>query len=261
MKKIVFALVCALTLTLTSCLKDTGYSRTEYGSTIVTIDTMTSPISFKNFYNGQVYKNVVGLQYPEDLEKFKIRDTQLAVLSLRFDTDAAYRQTITALGGEPVERSTITNITPVFSQQPLLSLYPLVDYGTYTPTLLVRDGYLGVCPIIPAKQEGTCYLMPEKVGNDTLYFKLTASYKEEKGARAYKTLFYDLRTLRDTANADPTLRTKMTEALNALTEQRGDSMYIAVMYGELNYSLNAQGKDTTIIKNKIDVSNFFEYDF
>ena len=259
MKKILFALVGALTLT--SCLKDTGYSRTEYGTTIVTIDTMTSPISFKNFYTGQVYKNVVELQYPEDLEKFKLRDSQLAYLSLRFDTDAAYRQTITALAGEPVELSAITNITPVFSQQPLLSLYPLVDYGTYTPTVLVRDGYMGVCPIIPSKQAGACYLMPEKVGNDTLYFKLTASYKEDKEAKSYKTLFYDLRTLRDTANADAELRIKMTEALNALTEQRGDSMYIALMYGELNYTFNAQGKDTTIIKDKIDISNFFEYNF
>ena len=259
MKKILFAFVCALTFTLTSCLKEGGYSSTQYAPTIVTIDTTTTPISFKDFYTGQVFKNVVGLQYPEDLQKFKLGGATLVYLNLRVDTDAAFRQTITALGGEKVETLALTNTTPTDSLKPFTSLFPLVDYGLYTPTVLVRDGYLNVCPITPSSQEGTCYLMPEKVGNDTLYFKLKASYTENKEAKSYKSLFYNLRTLRDTAQADATLRTKMTEMLNTLSEQRGDSMYIALMYDEITYNVNHQGKDT--IKARIDISNFFEYNF
>ena len=259
MKKILFALVCALTFTLTSCLKEGGYSSTQYATTIVTIDTTTTPISFKDFYTGQVFKNIVELQYPEDLEKFKLGGAKIAYLSIRVDTDAAYKQTITALGGEKVDPLALTHTTPTESLKPFTSLLPLVDYGTYTPTVLVREGYLNVCPIIPSSKSGTCYLMPEKVGNDTLFFNLKASYQEDKEARSYKSLFYDLRTLRDTAQADAELRTKMTEVLNALTEQRGDSMYIALMYDEITYNVNHQGKDT--IKARIDISNFFEYNF
>ena len=257
MKKILFALACIATLTLGSCFEEPGSYR-EFWQYVI-VDTTSTPISLKGFYMGEKYSGFTNLRYPEQLATFNIDDTPLAGVNIRIDVDASYKQTLTMLSGYRLNVSAITNVTPADSLQPLLSLMPLIDYNYYTPTLWVREGYLNVAPITPSSQAGSYYLMPEKVANDTLFFKLAATYKENKNTYSYKSLFYDLRTLRDSTKADPELRAKMREAAVAIDQHRNDSMYIVLTHEEIIYDFNHLGKDTIVIAK--DITNRFSCDF
>ena len=257
MRKILFALACIATLTLGSCFEEPG-SYSEFWQYVL-VDTTSTPISLKGFYMGEEYSGFSNLRYPEQLATFNIDDTPLAGVKIRIDVDASYKQTLTLLSGYSLNVGAITNVTPTDSLQPLLSLLPLIDYTYYTPTLWVREGYLNMAPITPSSQTGNYYLMPEKVSNDTLFFKLGATYKENKDGSSYKSLFYDLRTLRDTTKADPELRAKMREAAVAIDQHSNDSMYIVLTYEEIIYNFNHLGKDTIVTVR--DITNCFSCDF
>ena len=67
---------------------------------------------------------------------------------------------------------------------------------------------------------------------------------------------YDLRTLRDTANAEEGLRGKMTAMLDAMDKLRQDSMRIVVTS---LIDVHYYEKDTLMEQSAM--TNFFKYDF
>ena len=255
MKKILFALVSAVVCLLTSCFGEPGgyYEESHY----VVVDTTSSPISFVEFYQGNKYGNFSNLRGQEQLAAFNLENAPVAFVKLRFDYDASYTLTSSVSEAYKINPLPITNSIPTDSLQPLLMLSSLYDLST--PIVWVRDGYLNICPIIPSEQAEKYFLMPEKATNDTLFFNLFASYKENPAVASYNSLFYDLRTLSNTANASPELKDKMTEMLTAMEQHRRDSMCVVLKYGEKEYNLNYLGNDT--VKARRHISNYFRCDF
>lgn len=256
MKKISLALIGAIVCLLTSCFGEIGeYHEYWY---YATIESTPTSVSLREYYTGDKFSKIENLQYPEHLGTFKLEDAPIALVKIGVDIDAAYNQKLSLLEAYKVEISSITHEVPT-AIQPLSSLVPVFESFNYYPTVWVQKGYLNVCPNIPAQEAGQFYLTPEKVKNDTLIFRLDASYKEDASVPSSKNLFYDLRTLRDTANTDSDLRAKMREALNAIEQHRNDSMLIGIKYEEIEYNFNYLGKDT--IRTKYHFGNYFKCNF
>lgn len=261
MKKISFALIGAIVCLLTSCFGEPGGH--QKFPAYVLIDKTPSSVSLIDFYDGQKYVKFENLNKPEHLATFNLEDARIALAGISLEYDEAYNLTATIINDtnwtKKVDIIPMTNVTPTDSLQPLKGLMPLFDKYTYTPTVCVRDGYLNVYPITPSAEVKGYFLMPEKVVSDTLYFSLSASYEEQKNYSYREILFYDLRTLRDTANTDSDLRAKMREALNAIEQHRNDSMLIGIKYEEIEYNFNYLGKDT--IRTKYHFGNYFKCNF
>lgn len=253
MKKTLFALACTAVCLLTSCFGEPG-GYEEFPAYVI-VDTTSSEVSFTEFYQGTKYKGFTNLREPGQLSSLNIENTPIAFVKLRHEYDESYRVTKTVLSGVKANISSVTNVTPTDSLQPILLLSSLYDIG-YS-AVWVREGYLSVCPITPSSETGEYYLVPEKTVNDTLYFNFSASYEENKRGSAYENLFYDLRTLKDTTQATPELRTKMREMLTVLEEK--DSACIALKYEEIEYNFNYLGKDT--VRTKYRFSNYFYCNF
>lgn len=253
MKKTFFALACTVVCLLTSCFGEPGVY--EELPAYVIVDTTSSEISFTEFYQGTKYKGFTNLREPGQLSSLNIENAPIAFVKLRFEYDESYTVTKTVLAGAKADISSVTNITPTDSLQPVLLLSSLYDIR-YS-VVWVRDGYLSVCPITPSSKTGKYYLIPEKTVNDTLYFNFSASYEENKQGSAYMNLFYDLRTLKDTTQTAPELRTKMREMLTVLEDK--DSVCIALKYEEIEYDFNYLGKDT--VRTKYHFSNYFNCNF
>ena len=255
MKKILFALASTVVCLLTSCFGEPGGYHEE--SYYVIVDTTSSPISFVEFYQGNKYGNFSNLRGQEQLTTFNIENAPVAFVKLRFDYDESYTLTSSVSEAYKISPLPITNSIPTDSLQPLLMLSSLYDLST--PIVWVRDGYLSVCPIVPSEQAEKYFLMPEKATNDTLFFNLFASYKENPAVASYNSLFYDLRTLSNTSNASPELKDKMTEMLTAMEQHRRDSMCVVLKYGEKEYNFNYLGNDT--VRTRYHISNYFKCNF
>ena len=255
MKKILFALASMVVCLLTSCFGEPGgYHEEPY---YVVVDTTSSPISFVEFYQGNKYSNFTNLRGQEQLAAFNLENAPVAFVKLRFDYDETYTLTSSVLEAFKMDLLPVTKSIPTDSLQPLLMLSSL--YNLNSPIVWGRDGYLSICPIIPSSQTEKFFLMPEKAMNDTLFFNLSASYKENSAAASYSSLFYDLRTLSDTAKASPELKAKMAEMLAAIEEHRRDSICVVLKYGEKEYNFNYLGKDT--VRTRHHISNYFKCDF
>lgn len=244
MKKILFAVVCVMTLLLSSCFENTGYSSTNYFVRIVTIDANSNPVTFTADYTGEVFKDFTNLKQVEQLTEFNLANAKRAEVLIKLDTDASYKQTIALEQAQKIEVQSVTNVTPTDSMMPFYSWIQKPLGGEYAPIAWVADGYLNVVPVIPSEQPGKYFLTAEKVTNDTLYFRLDATYTPSKSLEGIEDGIqcYDLRTLKDTLNADSTQRAKMIEALNAIKQHKSDSMRI-VLTGSFEYQ-KINGKDT-----------------
>ena len=260
MKKILFALVSAATMMLTSCFENTGFQRTEYFSRIVTIDTTSTPIRFIADGTGEVFKGVRNLKYPEQLADFDLEGVRRADVYMRYDVDDSYKQTFNMVEAREIDILPVTNQLPADSQQPFLAWASMPSFYCIEPLVWVNDGYLNVIPVIPSKKAGKYHLTPEKVVNDTLYFNFAATY-EEDATTIYRDQLqcYDLRTLRDTAEADDELRGKMSEVLNAMKQHQADSMRIILVGEFIEYNFNHLNEDT--VRTLGIVTNYFKYDF
>ena len=260
MKKILFALVCVLTIALTSCFEGTGNNASYTFSRVVTIDATSSPVKFVADYTGEEFDKFTNLKTPEQLKDFDLEDALRAEVYMQLDINASYEQTWTMLKGKKIDIIDIANKVTT-DTMPLLGLrsYPLG--GTpYSPTVWVSNGYLNVLPIVPSKKSAKYSLTPEKAVNDSLYFNLTATYEEDSlEVFAEDIHCYDLRTLRDTANADAKIYDKMREVLTAMEAHRRDSMRVFVSIQEIDYNYNYLGEDT--IRKINHISNYFKYDF
>ena len=261
MRKIFFALVGTVVCLLTSCFGEPGgYNRYP---AYVLIDKAESSVSLIDFYEGKKYVKFENLNKPEHLATFNLQDATIALAFMHFEYDETFEKTATIVEAKKENILPITNVTPNDSLQPIISLLPLINYSNNTQLpapAWVNSGYLTVQPAIRTTKVDKYFLMPEKVANDTLYLKLAASYSYEKGADLCDDpLFYDLRTLRDTANTDTELRAKMREALAAIEQHKRDSMCIALTGQWLHENGSIYGKDT--IKTFCYFSNYFKCDF
>lgn len=260
MKKILFALAGALTLALTACMEDTGSRYTSTFSRIVTIDNAGSSVRFIADYTGEVFKNIENLKYTEHLSQFGLSNASRAEVYIQQDIDASYNQTLTLLQAEKINIQAVTNKEITDKTLPLLAWLqkPLGDI--YNPTVWVSGYYLNVVPIIPSSRSGKYYLTADHVAGDTLFFNLTASYNEDSSKQMIDYLqCYDLRTLCDTANADPKQRAKMEEVLAGIELHQRDSMRIVLIGDFIEYNFNYQGKDT--IRTAGHITNYFRCNF
>lgn len=258
MKKILFALVGVMTMAVSSCLPETGYSYSSTYSRVTTIDTTTATVSFKADYTGEIFNKITNLMYPEELAAFDLEGAKRAEILVRLDVEDSYKASLFMLDARKIDILPITSTMPTDPLMPLagLQLYPLGG-TTLTPAVWVSDGYLNVLPIIPSNKAGKYFLMPDSVKSDTLHFSLKASYQAVASKKYYEDILcYDLRTLRDTAKADSELRTKMVEMLEALKEHRADSVRIAVTG---LYDIHYYEKDT--IMEQREITNYFKYNF
>lgn len=242
-----------MALALSSCLKETGYSYTTSFTRIVTIDATSTSVRFVADYTNEVFDSLENLKYPEQLARFGLENAQRAEVYMKLDVEP-YKQTLTMLQGKeidilPVAKEMPTDVKPFLAWQQT----PLAT--DYNPTVWVSGKYLNVVPVIPAEIPGKYYLTAEKAVNDTLYFNLEATYRENASKQYYDEIqCYDLSTLCDTTDADATLRMKMTEIWKAMEEHRADSMRI-VLTGKFAIN-NYYGKDTIMTISTI--TNYFK---
>lgn len=261
MKKILFALACVLTMAMTSCLPEPGNSYSTSFLRVTTVDTTTSTVSFVADYTGEVFNKISNLMHTDELAMFNLEGAKRAEILVRLDVDDSYKQSLFMLDARKIDVLPITNKVPTTEQKPLLGLqhYPLGG-TTFSPAAWVSNGYLNVLPIVPSKKSGTYYLTPERAVKDSLFFNLTATYEEDPKKEYYEYIHcYDLRTLRDTSDADPELRDKMREVLAAMEEHRRDSVRIFLTGKFIEYNYNYQGKDT--IRTLGCITNYFKYNF
>ena len=244
-------------MTLTSCFPEPGY--TIPYSRIATIDTTNGFVKFIADYTGEVFGNISNVKYTEDLATFGLEGAKRAYIYVEVDVDASYKQTLTLLNARKIDVLPITKQATTETQMPLLKFwgYPLTS--TLSPTVWVSNGYLNMLPVVPSAKSAKYRLTPEKVINDSLYFRLTATYEEDSSKKLIEDIqCYDLRTLRDTSDADAELREKMEEVLTAMENLKKDSMRIFVTADFIEY--NYQGRKDTI-RTFSPVTNYFKYDF
>ena len=254
MRKILFTLASVATLALTSCFEDTGSSYTASFSRVVTIDTANVKVKFVADYTGETFSNFTNLSGTEQLKQFGLEGASRAEVLVQLHVNDLYQQTLTMLQGRKIDIHPVTNKMPADSLKPLAGWqqYPLNGTGL-TPTAWVSGRYLNVLPVIPSSKAGAYYLMPDSVVSDTLYFSLKASYDTDETKMFYETIqSYDLYTLCDTVDADPELRTKMSDFLVALKEHRTDSMRIALT---ALFDIHYYGKDTIMTQSAL--TNYF----
>lgn len=263
MKKILFALACvmATAMTLTSCFPETGYSYSQSFSRVTTVDTTETTVKFIADYTGEEFKNISNLMSTDELAMFNLDGAKRAEILIRLDVDASYKSTLLMLDARKIDVRPITNKMSTEKQMPLLGLqyYPLGG-TTLTPAVWVSNGYLNMLPQVPSNKSGTYRLTPQKAQNDSLFFKLTATYEEDSQKILTEDIHcYDLRTLRDTTEADAELRAKMREVLAAMEAHRKDSVSIFVTGEFIEYNYDYQGRDT--IYTRYYETNPFKYDF
>ena len=261
MKKILFAVAGVITLALTSCFENTGYTSTYYFPRIVTIESDNNSVKLVADYTGEVFKDkdFTNLKGADQLAQFGLEDAKRAEVYIRLDIDAAYRQSITLERAQKIDIQPVTNTTPTDSLRPFSSWMQKPLFNDYAPVAWVANGYLNVAPVIPSDQSGKYYLTAEKVISDTLYFRLDASYtpNANKQEREDKLQCYDLRTLNDTVSADSAQRAKMIEVLDAIKLHQNDSMRI-VLTGTFDWK-KINGKDT--IGDLKVITDYFKCEF
>lgn len=250
-----------MTLALTSCFENTGYNSTYYFPRVVTVNPTSTSVKFVADYTGEVFKSeeFTNLKTDEQLAKFGLDDAKRAELYIRLDVDNENKQTITLEQAQKIDVQPVTNITPTDSILPFSSWMQKPLFDNYAPIVWVADGYLNVMPVIPSDEEGTYFLTAEKAVNDTLYFRLGASYtpNENKENNVDKLQCFDLRTLKDTTDADLEQRAKMAEVLEAIKQHREDSMRI-VLTGKFDWT-KINGKDT--IGDMKAITDYFKCEF
>ena len=261
MKKILFAMAGVMTLALTSCFENTGYNSTYYFPRVVTINSTGNSAKFVADYTGEEFKSedFTNLKTEGALAQFGLADAKRAELYIRLDVDNEYKQTVTLEKALKIDVQPVNKTTPADSMSPFSSWMQKPLFDNYAPIVWVADGYLNVVPVIPSDEAGKYFLTAEKAVNDTLYLRLGATYtpNANKQDREDKLQCFDLRTLKDTANADQEQRAKMNEVLEAIKQHKEDSMRIVVT-GQFDWT-KINGKDT--IGDMKAITDYFKCEF
>ena len=251
MKKILFASVCALTLMLTSCFKNTGYTQSETFWQYVTIDTTGIAVKLIADYPYAEY-TPDNVKYPEQLGQYGLAGARRAYVKLFYQYSDTQKPTLTLLQAQKIDIQSVAKTQTTDSLRHLLGLQLYQGYSY----AWVSEGYLSTSPIIPSASEGAYRLTAEKVIGDTLYLKLSASYAESDMVCYDKLQSFDLRTLSDTVGADEEMIVKMREVLTAMEVHRTDSMRIVLLGDYLTKSLYT-GKDTIVTDAPMTITNYF----
>lgn len=239
-------MAAVMTLALTSCFEGTGYHREYYLPRVATVETHNGSVKFTADYTGEVFtdKDLTNLKDASQLAQFGLADAKRAELGIRLVVDNEFKQTVTLEKAQKIDVQSVTNTTPTDSMKPFLSWMQKPLFDNYAPIVWVADGYLNVVPVIPSDEAGKYFLTAEKAVNDTLYLRLGATYTPNANrlGREDKLQCFDLRTLKDTADADQEQRAKMIEVLEAIKQHKNDSMRV-VLTGRFNWT-KINGKDT-----------------
>lgn len=230
MKKTLFALVCALTLVLTSCWDEPGYSYTSTFLRVVTIDRNADPLKLVADYTGEVFKPG-NLTAEEQLSLFGLEDADRAFATMTLEAEN-YNQTLTLDGASPIKVRPVWNapLPESGKYNALVDLYRMpLDNGYYPATWLAGGRYVNIAPIIRSVGLGAYYLQPTAVYGDTLRFDMKAEYTFNDNGEGDIVDFinFDLFTLTDTAEAGAATRgvvDKMLEAIKA-----NDSVMVMVV--------------------------------
>ena len=234
MKKLVFGLLTLVAVALTSCLPDSpGYTYTSTFARLVTIDHNTVPPRFYCDYTNEIFE-FGNITKESDLSKFGLVDVPRALITATLNV-VNYDADYTLVSGDAIEVFPVYNkdfvmddsFGPVYG----FSLLELESSWTY-PYAWVSRGYLSIIPQIMSEKAGEHMLVPEGVSNDTLSFSLHTRYAAGETLRADYRCF-DLRTLADTATAEPGVKAVMTAMVDKLNHT-SDSVMVVVVADYLN---------------------------
>lgn len=204
MKKILFAAACVLTMSLTSCFKETGYSMTSDFARVVTINREANPLQLVADYTGEVFK-LDNLKSPEQLSLYNLEEADRAIAYIHYEVDENYATSLT------MTNASVVKVNPVWNKalpaneniNPLTDLFRLrLDNWEY-PYVWMAGKYLNVAPVIRSLGRGSYYLKPTAVYGDTLRFDMTAEYNATtNNSDVVDFINFDLSTLADTTGAD-----------------------------------------------------------
>lgn len=258
-KKVLFATASVLMCAglFVSCMPDEGYSASWTFSRIVTIDTTGDKVRLKADCTGETFQ-AQNLTDKGQLSMAGLGDAKRAFVNLQIEEDASYKQTLTFLQGTKLEIKPVRNREITDSVKPLKGIHLMyIDGYTAYPTVWVSEGYLNVAPAITSNGKGKYYLCADKAKGDTLYLNLYATYEDGTSEYYDDLQCFDLRTLRDTTNADKTMLSGMREVLQAMDKHRYDSVCVMLVaqYATKGYS----GNDTIVRKGVLTTP--FPYNF
>lgn len=231
MKKILFAAACVLTLTLSSCFENAGFSQTGDFARIVTINRDANPLQLEADYTGETFK-LDNLTMPEQLGVFGLQDAKRALVSIHYEIDDTYKteMKLNTNGTKPIKICSLWNkAVPDSSKiKPLTDLYKMqLDSRFSYPLIWMADGYLNIAPVIQSAGMGTYYLMPQEVIGDTLCFAMAAEYTEVKNKDVVDFINFDFATLVDTVDAAEATKPIVRAMLNAIADK--DSVRVEVV--------------------------------
>ncbi|MBR4433634.1 MAG: hypothetical protein IK011_04155 [Bacteroidaceae bacterium] len=251
MKKFVFGLMTLVAVALTSCLPDSpGYTYTGTFARLVTIDHATVPPRFYCDYTNEVFE-FSNITTDADLGKYDLDDVQRALILVNIDV-VNYDVDYTLVSGDAITVYSVYNKDFVMDDSfgPVYGFSNLeLERAWSYPYAWVSRGYLSIIPQIKADKAGEHLLVPEGVSNDTLSFSLHSRYTLGGELRGDYTCF-DLRTLADTATAEPGTKTVMTAMLDRLNHS-SDSVMVVVVADYLNVYPD------TIIKTVVPTNYFY----
>ena len=227
MKKILFASVCALTMTLTSCFKDVPFTQTADFARIVTINRDASPLQLDADYTGEEFK-LENLTMPEQLSLFGLENADRAFAYIHFETTDMTKSTLTLNSADPIKVNPVWNraLPMNASINPLTDLYRMsLDSSFDYPYVWVAGKYLNVSPVIRSMGRGTYYLQPKAVYGDTLRFDMAAEYAEALSQQdVVDFINFDLATLADTADATGDMLATVRTMIDAI--EKNDSVFV-----------------------------------
>lgn len=227
-KNFLFCFVCVVTLLMTSCFEETGYSQTMDFARVVTINRNGTPLSFVADYTGETFK-FNNLTSVEQLSLYDLQDAERAIAKIHFEVDNSYAAKWTLTSAEPIKVVSVWNkpLPENGAFGPLSALFRLqLDSWNY-PTIWMAGKYLNICPMVRSLGRGTYYLHPREVFNDTLRFDMTADYTPSKESEIIDFINFDFETLTDTIEADDKTKLAVRDMLNTIAEK--DSVCVMVV--------------------------------
>lgn len=248
MKKILLASACVLTLTLTSCFENAGFTQSSNFARVVTVNRNANPLQLDADYTGEVFKPE-NLTMPEQLSQFGLENADRAVAYIHYEIED-YKSSLTLNGAAPIKIFSVWNkALPVNEKiKPLTDLYRMqLDNSFSYPLTWMSGRYLNIAPVIKSDDSGSYYLMPKAVIGDTLRFDMAAEFTESAEKDVADFVNFDLTTLADTLDSDEATLPTVRKMLNAIEAK--DSVCVLVVF---DYKTTGYLGTDTIIKMPVN---------
>ena len=227
MKKFAWILSAVVGLLLTSCLENEGYSYTGTFCRVVTIDHESNPPRFICDYTGEVYV-CDNINQDSDLGPFDLKNAKRALAYFSYQADLNESIISLSQGCAPIEVTDLwcQSLPKDKTYNPVFGFTRMqVESGWEYPYAWVSQGYLNIVPIAYSDEAVVPYLAPAGVGGDTLKFNLYLSHERGNNYRS-QYMCFDLRQLKDTANAEPKFRPWMKDMTDLIKQK--DSVVVCV---------------------------------